>query len=147
MAMSQVPGLSNLLPEENRTNSYIKATDSDYVKFAKQGGDRDLLVAHEIEKSTAPKMYQRVDWFDHIHNDEEDAKNRKVMPKAAGKKQEIVTPDVSARQEGSMIKEKYTRGGVPFHTDNMSVWERTKQHPEAPPMENKHRKRPTNSLF
>lgn len=39
---------------------------------------------------------------------------------------------MDARMEGSKIKEKYTRGGAPFHTDNMSVWERRKTDTEVP---------------
>lgn len=122
--------------EEKPGKQYIKPTDSDYVKLAKQGGDRDLLVAHEIVKSDAAKPYSKCEWFDHIHNDEEDARNRMTSNQADSQKLQSAKDQHkavnNARLEGSKIKEKYTRGGAPFHTDNMSVWERKKTVPETP---------------
>nr|XP_039261546.1 uncharacterized protein C7orf57-like [Styela clava]XP_039268257.1 uncharacterized protein C7orf57-like [Styela clava] len=115
---------------------FIKPTDSDYVRLAKQGGEKDLLVSQDIVKSEAAKPYSKCEWFDHIHNEEEDARNRRTSNQVADKKvhdaQENDSTQQTARQEGNKIKEKYTRGGAPFHTDNMSVWERKAKAPETP---------------
>lgn len=54
------------------------------------------------------------------------------LQSAQGQEQQAAA---NARLEGSRIKEKYTRGGAPFHTDNMSVWERRKAAPGAKPVE------------
>ncbi|XP_066521176.1 uncharacterized protein C7orf57 homolog [Hoplias malabaricus] len=67
---SQIPGLSQtaIVGPEERTKGRrvgIQATDSDYVKLAKQGGHRGLL-SHDAEEDADSKdsgPYSRPDWF------------------------------------------------------------------------------------
>lgn len=79
-APSQIPGLSNV-PENPRDTladdrqfrrKWIRDTDSDYIKLAKGGGRKGLLSYKDPAKhGTDPIDYARVDWFDHIHPEEE----------------------------------------------------------------------------
>lgn len=70
--ISQIPGLSNLshLPEEPCKQTWLRSTDSEYVKLAKQGGRPDLLTMMSPKPpSDIPVGYPRCEWFYDSHYD------------------------------------------------------------------------------
>ncbi|XP_029937448.1 uncharacterized protein C7orf57 homolog isoform X2 [Myripristis murdjan] len=106
---SQIPGLSpgvSSVPEEARARGRrvaILESDSDYVKLAKQGGQKDLLW-HEEAITAKPRSYKAPEWF---------------------------CSTVPETDDPSLIKnkEKKTPGAFqllepPFGTDDKSAWER-----------------------
>ena len=73
---SQIPGIGGLKDEfanpENDDRHFrrkwIRDTDSKYIKLAKGGGRKNLLVFRSPPaKAEEPVPYPRVDWFDHDH--------------------------------------------------------------------------------
>ncbi|KAM9307799.1 uncharacterized protein C7orf57 homolog [Gastrophryne carolinensis] len=70
---SQIPGLSDLAEPHNELipggrKKWIRDTDSEYVKLAKQGGRPDLLKqVSPPQKKTTPTSYAPPDWY--VHED------------------------------------------------------------------------------
>ncbi|KAG8572305.1 hypothetical protein GDO81_012011 [Engystomops pustulosus] len=68
---SQIPGLSDLAEPHNELKTegrkkWIRETDSDYVKLAKQGGRPDLLKhVDPSPKKTQAVTYAPPDWYSH----------------------------------------------------------------------------------
>ena len=64
---SQIPGLSDvsqLPPETPNGRIWLRESDSNYIRLAKQGGRPDLLVMRAPEPpSDAPVGYPRCDWY------------------------------------------------------------------------------------
>nr|XP_014353006.1 PREDICTED: uncharacterized protein C7orf57 homolog [Latimeria chalumnae] len=64
---SQIPSLSDLAEPDNKQcenrKMWIRETDSDYVKLAKQGGRPDLLRHKEPAPLRSPVPYFRPEWF------------------------------------------------------------------------------------
>ncbi|XP_018597057.1 uncharacterized protein C7orf57 homolog isoform X2 [Scleropages formosus] len=114
---SQIPGLSpcaNDVPEERTRGRRVGIfeTDSDYVKLAKQGGQKGLLW-HE-ETSVAPKpssQYNVPDWF----SADSEAEQKTSQSKRS-------TPD--SKTSGDFKKSPCSPLDAPFGSDNKSAWER-----------------------
>ncbi|XP_056157357.1 uncharacterized protein C7orf57 homolog [Lampris incognitus] len=125
---SQIPGLSQTADDGTPVQRIsgrrvgIFETDSDYVKLAKQGGQKGLL-SHDVDPDAKPaKAYNRPEWFG--NSDPNNGSKATSPDGAAG----------SARQPLT----------APFGTDNCSSWEReadrfthgkTKESPESPSSE------------
>ncbi|KAJ8282384.1 hypothetical protein COCON_G00049030 [Conger conger] len=111
---SQIPGLSNsanTAPVEKTRGRRVGIfeTDSDYVKLAKQGGQRGLLWHEETNLETKPNAdYKPPDWFS--------ASDKEQYP---SKSPELMTPeeDVDSPSKGAIPN-------APFGSDNKSTWER-----------------------
>lgn len=71
--ISQIPGLSNvshLADEDPCKRMWIRETDSDYTKLAKQGGRQDLLTMMPSKPPSEQAVgYPRCDWFYDSYND------------------------------------------------------------------------------
>uniref|UniRef100_A0A8B9NSI8 Chromosome 7 open reading frame 57 n=1 Tax=Apteryx owenii TaxID=8824 RepID=A0A8B9NSI8_APTOW len=71
---SQIPGLSDLAEPQNEKmfggrRKWIKDTDSEYVKLAKQGGRPDLLKHYTpVTRKSSPVAYAAPDWYSHRSN-------------------------------------------------------------------------------
>ncbi|KAJ8352252.1 hypothetical protein SKAU_G00237280 [Synaphobranchus kaupii] len=116
---SQIPGLSNsanTAPVEKSRGRRVGIfeTDSDYVKLAKQGGQRGLLWHEETNLETKPNaQYKPPDWFS-ATDKEQNCSSKSTTP-------ELMTPEED--------KESPSKGGIlhpsaPFGSDNKSTWER-----------------------
>ncbi|KAM3842734.1 uncharacterized protein C7orf57-like [Diretmus argenteus] len=104
---SQIPGLSQSAddnaPAERISGRRVGIfeTDSEYVKLAKQGGQKGLL-SHDADVEAAPKkLYNPPDWFS---GDESKCGNNATSPDGVPR----------ARQPLA----------APFGTDNCSSWDR-----------------------
>ncbi|KAJ3584739.1 hypothetical protein NHX12_015234 [Muraenolepis orangiensis] len=104
---SQIPGLSQSATESSLTERStgrrvgIFATDSDYVKLAKQGGHQGLLSHDDVDVDAKPKMsYNPPEWFS--------------ASKSGGK---ATSPDESAARAGRQL-------AAPFGTDSASSWDK-----------------------
>ncbi|MFT7808577.1 uncharacterized protein C7orf57-like isoform X1 [Arapaima gigas] len=114
---SQIPGLSpcaNNAPEERTRGRRVGIfeTDSDYVKLAKQGGQKGLLW-HE-ETSGAPKassQYSTPGWF----SADSEAPQKTSQSKRS-------SPD--SMTSGDCKTSASSRIDAPFGCDNKSAWER-----------------------
>uniref|UniRef100_A0A668A6D0 Uncharacterized protein n=1 Tax=Myripristis murdjan TaxID=586833 RepID=A0A668A6D0_9TELE len=102
---SQIPGLSpsadDSAPVERHSGRRVGIfeTDSDYVKLAKQGGQKGLL-SHDVDVEAKPKTpYNPPAWFG-------GTENSKAM-----------SPDGQQRAARQPL-------AAPFGTDNCSSWER-----------------------
>ncbi|XP_050418316.2 uncharacterized protein C7orf57 [Patella vulgata] len=129
--ISQIPGLSEIPQEEFTTDPhklYFKETDTKFVRMAKQGGRKDLLVFREPSgPSKEAKGYPRVDWFYLQDNAMEDAENE-----GEKKPWEFLLPEY-------MVHDSYTpsfadgapvgsygpgeTGRVPYACDKVSVFQ------------------------
>lgn len=105
---SQIPGLSqtaNDAPEEKSKGRRvgIQATDSDYVKLAKQGGHRGLLSHDDVEdgQSQSGSSVRRPDWL------------------------------AGTDGQQSQGKASTQRLVAPFGTDDSSAWDRESDHAGA----------------
>ncbi|XP_071379163.1 uncharacterized protein C7orf57-like isoform X1 [Centroberyx affinis] len=102
---SQIPGLSlgdGSAPEEKAHGRRVGVleTDSDYVKLAKQGGQKDLLW-HEEAITSKPSSYKPPNWF---------------CPATA----DTGTPSLNEKK----IPGAFPLLEAPFGTDDKSAWER-----------------------
>ncbi|XP_029925630.1 uncharacterized protein C7orf57 homolog isoform X2 [Myripristis murdjan] len=104
---SQIPGLSpsadDSAPVERHSGRRVGIfeTDSDYVKLAKQGGQKGLL-SHDVDVEAKPKTpYNPPAWFGGTEN--------------SGSK--AMSPDGQQRAARQPL-------AAPFGTDNCSSWER-----------------------
>ncbi|XP_060027537.1 uncharacterized protein C7orf57 homolog isoform X2 [Erinaceus europaeus] len=121
---SQIPGLSHLRDTPNGnpfgTRRYwIKETDSEYVKLAKQGGRPDLLkhfVASGSRKGS-PVAYAMPDWY--IHHNKPSTANQRQVP-AVSMPDYMVYEEFNPNQANGSYESK--RG--PFDFDMKTVWQR-----------------------
>uniref|UniRef100_A0A8C2ZBJ8 Uridine phosphorylase 2 n=1 Tax=Cyclopterus lumpus TaxID=8103 RepID=A0A8C2ZBJ8_CYCLU len=106
--ISQIPGLSptiSTLPEERARGrrAGVLASDSDYIKLAKQGGHKGLLW-HEESITSKLGLYKPPDWF--CATSEDNGKPSLIN------NEEMKNPGAFQAAE------------APFGTDNMSAWGR-----------------------
>ncbi|XP_051569203.1 uncharacterized protein C7orf57 homolog [Myxocyprinus asiaticus] len=109
---SQIPGLSasaDITPEERTKGRRvgIQSTDSDYVKLAKQGGQKGLLW-HDDPVETKPSSYKPPNWFSDTPDDQE----------SGGK---ATTPDRFGKCQSKGAAQPLE---PPFGTESCPVWER-----------------------
>ncbi|XP_036425782.1 uncharacterized protein C7orf57 homolog [Colossoma macropomum] len=114
---SQIPGLSqsaNTAPEEKTKGRRvgIQASDSDYVKLAKQGGHKGLL-SHDADEDADAKSssLSRPDWFDGQQSQGKATSQRLVAP--------FGTDDCSAWDKESDDAEKRQKPKVSHATKDM----------------------------
>ncbi|KAM6178289.1 uncharacterized protein C7orf57 homolog [Rhynchocyon petersi] len=120
---SQIPGLSNLREAQNGNTSatrryWIKETDSEYVKLAKQGGRPDLLKHFGPgTQKVSPVAYTVPDWY--IHHSKPPTAEQKDVPV-------ISLPDYMVYEEFSPDKARgnYKSRRGPFDFDMKTVWQR-----------------------
>ncbi|XP_064183457.1 uncharacterized protein C7orf57 homolog isoform X2 [Anguilla rostrata] len=116
---SQIPGLSNsadIAPLEKSRGRRVGVfeTDSEYVKLAKQGGQRGLLWHEETNLETKPNaQYRPPDWFS--------ASDKEQKCPSKGSTPELLTPE---EDKESPTKGAILRASAPFGSDNKSTWER-----------------------
>ncbi|XP_036401364.1 uncharacterized protein C7orf57 homolog [Megalops cyprinoides] len=115
---SQIPGLSNSadaapLERTRGRRVGIFETDSDYVKLAKQGGQKGLLWHEETNVETKPNaQYKPPDWFSLTESQEKCPTKR-------------TTPDnMTSEEQESPSKGSAVWPNAPFGSDNKSTWER-----------------------
>ncbi|XP_063778717.1 uncharacterized protein C7orf57 homolog isoform X2 [Pseudophryne corroboree] len=119
---SQIPGLSDLAEPHNELMNesrrhWIKDTDSDYVKLAKQGGRPDLLKQMTPAANKAsPVAYATPDWYAH-----EDVST--TEPNVAPLRN---VPDYMIHEEydTEQIDPKYEGKRGPFDFDQKTMWQR-----------------------
>ncbi|XP_050969204.1 uncharacterized protein C7orf57 homolog isoform X2 [Labeo rohita] len=110
---SQIPGLSataDTTPEERTKGRRvgIQATDSDYVKLAKQGGQKGLLSHDDPVETKANSSYKPTNWFSGSPDDQE--------------RSNATTPDGNGMSKGVLQQLE-----PPFGTDNCSAWDSGKK--------------------
>lgn len=109
---SQIPGLSATAETEPEVRTKgrrvgIQATDSDYVKLAKQGGQRGLLWHDDPVEADSNNSYKPSSWFT---ADDQDSK--------------ATSPDGVSKSESKGAAHQLE---PPFGTDNFSAWESDKK--------------------
>ncbi|XP_037349178.1 uncharacterized protein C7orf57 homolog [Talpa occidentalis] len=120
---SQIPGLSQLRDTPNGnpfgTRRYwIKETDSEYVKLAKQGGRPDLLKHFAAgTRKGSPVAYSLPDWY--IHHSKPPTANQRQVP-AVSMPDYMVYEEFNPDQANGSYESK--RG--PFDFDMKTVWQR-----------------------
>ncbi|XP_036896961.1 uncharacterized protein C7orf57 homolog isoform X2 [Sturnira hondurensis] len=138
--VSQIPGLSAFREPPSGhmlgTRRYwVKETDSEYVKLAKQGGRPDLLMhlapgmaSGTGTRKASPVTYSLPDWY--IHHSK---------PPTAGQRQGLAAyvPDYMVHEEfnPSLANSSYESRRGPFDFDMKTVWQR-----EAEELETKKKK-------
>ncbi|XP_037011964.2 uncharacterized protein C7orf57 homolog isoform X5 [Artibeus jamaicensis] len=138
--MSQIPGLSAFREPPSghmlgMRRYWVKETDSEYVKLAKQGGRPDLLMhlapgmaSGTGTRKASPVTYSLPDWYIH-HN----------KPPTAGQRQGLAAyvPDYMVHEEfnPSLANSSYESRRGPFDFDMKTVWQR-----EAEELETKKKK-------
>ncbi|XP_018974817.2 uncharacterized protein C7orf57 homolog isoform X1 [Cyprinus carpio] len=111
---SQIPGLSasaDITPEEKTKGRRvgIQASDSDYVKLAKQGGQKGLLRHDDPVETKSDISYKPASWFSDTADDQESGSNG-------------TTPDGISKSKGVLQHLE-----PPFGTDNCSAWDSGKK--------------------
>nr|XP_005278609.1 uncharacterized protein C7orf57 homolog isoform X1 [Chrysemys picta bellii] len=132
---SQIPGLSNLGEYHNEITfgsrrKWIKDTDSEYVKLAKQGGRPDLLKHFTPStRKTSPVAYAAPDWYTHPS---------KPSPDDESKAHVSSMPDYMVHEEfkSDQLNGNYETKRGPFDFDMKSTWQR-----DAEDKENKEKKK------
>ncbi|OCT76025.1 uncharacterized protein C7orf57 [Xenopus laevis] len=120
---SQVPGLSDLAEPHNESfnqsrKKWIKETDSDYVKLAKQGGRPDLLKQIEnTTKKSSSVCHALPEWYTHMT---ENSPAEQREPPLRNIPDYMVHEDFNTSQHEQSYEVK--RG--PFDFDQKSVWQR-----------------------
>ncbi|NP_001123673.1 uncharacterized protein C7orf57 homolog [Xenopus tropicalis] len=119
---SQIPGLSDLAEPHNESfnqsrKKWIKDTDSDYVKLAKQGGRPELLKQVESTKKSSSVYNALPEWYTHVS--ENSPAEYKEPPLRN-------IPDYMVHEElnTSQHEQKYEGKRGPFDFDQKSVWQR-----------------------
>ncbi|CAL1582418.1 unnamed protein product [Knipowitschia caucasica] len=107
--LSQIPGLSPSLKALSHDRHGgrrvgVLASDSEYVKLAKQGGYKGLLCHEESNTTYSPRLYKAPDWFCPIG---ESSGNSSLIT-----------------SEHKRSPRAFQRREPPFGSDNMSTWER-----------------------
>lgn len=122
---SQIPGLSHLRDTPNGhpfgTRRYwIKETDSEYVKLAKQGGRPDLLrhFSSSGTRKASPLAYTLPDWY--IHHSKPPTAAQRQIPTVSLPDYMVYEEFNPAQSNGSNYESK--RG--PFDFDMKTVWQR-----------------------
>nr|XP_035928916.1 uncharacterized protein C7orf57 homolog isoform X2 [Halichoerus grypus] len=120
---SQIQGLSDLREPPNRNmpglqRYWIKETDSEYVKLAKQGGQPDLL-KHVVPgtRKDSPVAYCLPDWY--IHHSKPPTAEQRPMP-AVSMPNYMVYEEFNADHTNGNYESR--RG--PFDHDVKTVWQR-----------------------
>ncbi|XP_035579062.1 uncharacterized protein C7orf57 homolog isoform X3 [Zalophus californianus] len=120
---SQIPGLSDLREPPNghmpgSRRYWIKETDSEYVKLAKQGGQPDLL-KHFVPgtRKGSPVAYCLPDWY--VHHSKPPTAGQRPTP-AVSMPDYMVHEEVSPDQTAGNYESR--RG--PFDFDVKTVWQR-----------------------
>ncbi|KAM5158266.1 uncharacterized protein C7orf57 homolog [Mantella aurantiaca] len=134
---SQIPGLSELAEPHNDLMSgsrkkWIRDTDSEYVKLAKQGGRPDLLKhMTSAPKKTAPISYAPPDWYTY--------ENLTPPPEPATAPLRNV-PDYMIHEEFNteQSEQQYETRKGPFDFDQKTIWQRDSEETE---IENHHDKK------
>ncbi|XP_069870621.1 uncharacterized protein C7orf57 homolog [Dipodomys merriami] len=120
---SQIPGLSKLGDSQNghlpgMRRYWIKETDSEYVKLAKQGGRPDLLT-HFVPGSRkgSPVTYSLPDWY--IHHSKPATAQQRDLPV-------VSMPDYMVYEEfnPNQANGSYESRRGPFDFDMKTVWQR-----------------------
>lgn len=111
---SQIPGLSanaeTTLEEKTKGRRVgIQATDSDYVKLAKQGGQKGLLRHDDPVEPKPNSSYKPSNWFSDTPEDQESGSN-------------TTTPDGISQSKGVLQHLE-----APFGTDDCSAWDSGKK--------------------
>ncbi|XP_035030315.1 uncharacterized protein C7orf57 homolog [Hippoglossus stenolepis] len=106
--ISQIPGLSAITSFPHDENAQgrrhiVRDTDSDYVKLAKQGGQKGLLW-HEVTVAAKPNAYTPPNWFFHPSEDN----SKPSLINTVEKKIPAVFQPLEP----------------PFGSDSMTAWER-----------------------
>ncbi|XP_046887419.1 uncharacterized protein C7orf57 homolog isoform X2 [Hypomesus transpacificus] len=119
---SQIPGLSQIASEsapEARTSGRrvgIFASDSEYVKLAKQGGQKGLLSHDDIEaENQSPQNYNPSDWFSGPSG------SQRSKSGSQASSPDMMSPDGHSRSQSKGSRHALA---APFGTDNCSSWER-----------------------
>uniref|UniRef100_A0A8C8R5I6 Chromosome 7 open reading frame 57 n=1 Tax=Pelusios castaneus TaxID=367368 RepID=A0A8C8R5I6_9SAUR len=132
---SQIPGLSNLGEQHDEITfggrrKWIKDTDSEYVKLAKQGGRPDLLKHFTPStRKTSPVSYAVPDWYAH---------HSKPPTVDESKAHGSSVPDYMVHEEfkPDQLNGNYETKRGPFDFDMKSIWQR-----DAEDKENKEKKK------
>ncbi|XP_062943835.1 uncharacterized protein C7orf57 homolog [Cynocephalus volans] len=120
---SQIPGLSNLGESQNGNTLgirryWIKETDSEYVKLAKQGGRPDLLT-HFVPgtRKGSPVAYSLPDWY--IHHSKPPTANQQEV-------RAVSMPDYMVYEEFNpdQTNGSYESRRGPYDFDMKTVWQR-----------------------
>ncbi|XP_051997321.1 uncharacterized protein C7orf57-like [Xyrauchen texanus] len=109
---SQIPGLSpsaDITPEERTKGRRVgvQSSDSDYIKLAKQGGQKGLLW-HDDPVETKSSSYKPPNWFSDAPDDQESG-DKATTPEGFGK----------CQSKGAAQPLE-----PPFGTESCPVWER-----------------------
>uniref|UniRef100_A0A8C6ZLM8 Chromosome 7 open reading frame 57 n=1 Tax=Nothoprocta perdicaria TaxID=30464 RepID=A0A8C6ZLM8_NOTPE len=121
---SQIPGLSDLAePHDEKMfggrRKWIKDTDSEYVKLAKQGGRPDLLKHHiPATSKSSPVAYAAPDWYSHCSTSsttDEPQNHVSTIPDF------MIHKEFKASDHHST---NYETRRAPFDFDMKSVWQR-----------------------
>ncbi|XP_023580220.1 uncharacterized protein C7orf57 homolog isoform X2 [Trichechus manatus latirostris] len=120
---SQIPGLSEVGDTQNGntfgTRRYwIKETDSEYIKLAKQGGRPDLLKHFgPATQKGSPVTYSMPDWY--LHHSKPPTANQREVPFTS-------MPDYMVHEEfnPNQANGNYESRRGPFDFDMKTVWQR-----------------------
>ncbi|XP_032498796.1 uncharacterized protein C7orf57 homolog isoform X3 [Phocoena sinus] len=120
---SQIPGLSDLraAPSGHTLGArryWVKETDSEYVKLAKQGGQPDLLKHFAPGTSRgSPVAYSLPDWY--VHHSQPPTADRRQVPA-------VSIPDYMVYEESNPdhASGNYESRRGPFDFDMKTVWQR-----------------------
>ncbi|XP_008061168.1 uncharacterized protein C7orf57 homolog [Carlito syrichta] len=120
---SQIPGLNNLGDSHNGNTLgirryWIKETDSEYVKLAKQGGRPDLLKHYAPgTRKGSPVTYSLPDWY--IHHSKPPTASQREVPA-------VSVPDYMVYEEFNpdQANGSYESRRGPFDFDMKTVWQR-----------------------
>ncbi|CAI9546867.1 unnamed protein product [Staurois parvus] len=126
---SQIPGLSDLAEPHNdlmtgSRKKWIRETDSEYVKLAKQGGRPDLLKhMTPAPKKTPPVSYAAPDWYTY--------ENLSPPPEPATAPLRNV-PDYMTHEDFNEeeSEQKYESRKGPFDIDQKTIWQRDSEENE-----------------
>ncbi|MEE6514641.1 hypothetical protein FKM82_022949 [Ascaphus truei] len=120
---SQIPGLSDLAEPHNELmgesrRKWIRDTDSDYVKLAKQGGQPDLLKQMTpASKETSSGLYSLPDWYS----------DESLIPPAEDPAVPLRNmPDYMFHEAcpSEQLENRYEMRKGPFDFDQKTVWQR-----------------------
>ncbi|XP_036594713.1 uncharacterized protein C7orf57 homolog [Trichosurus vulpecula] len=120
---SQIPGLSELAEPHNEITfgsrrNWIKDTDSEYVKLAKQGGRPDLLKHYAAgSRKGSPVAYSMPEWYTH-HSKPPTAEQKEIHVSSM--------PDYMVYEEFNpdQANGNYESKRGPFDFDMKTVWQR-----------------------
>ncbi|XP_037661250.1 uncharacterized protein C7orf57-like [Choloepus didactylus] len=124
---SQILGLNDLGESHNGntfvTRRYwIKETDSEYVKLAKQGGRPDLLKHFGPgTRKGSPVTYSMPDWY--IHHSKPPTADQREVP-AVFMPDYMVYEEFSPSQANGIYE---SRRGGPFDFDMKTIWQRAEE--------------------